>query len=84
MNQNCMNGTSNEATSSEILKMSVMAHGKLSRKSWDIPVMINRNGKNVILMASVAEKMERKKWVLLCMEACQRDIPSPISPGNYR
>lgn len=60
MNQNCMNGTSREATSSEMPRMSVIDHGKLSRKSWNIPVMINRNGKKVILMASVAEKMERK------------------------
>ena len=28
-------------------------------------------------MASVAEKIERKKCVVLSIEACQRDMPSP-------
>lgn len=38
----------------------------------------NQEGKNVILMASVAENMDLKKCVALKIDACQRDIPSPI------
>ena len=57
--------------------MMVMAHGKLTRKSRNIPWVVNRNGKNVMLIASVAEKMERRKWVVLSIDAFQRATPSP-------
>lgn len=78
MNQNCKNGTSSVATSSDTPSTAVMAHGKVSRKSCIIPVVVKRNGKKVMLMASVAESMDLKKWVVLSIEACQRDMPSPI------
>ena len=61
MNQNCMNGTRNVATRSDTPRMMVIAHGKFTRKSRNIPWVVNRNGKNVMLMARVAERMERKK-----------------------
>ena len=61
MKKNCMKGTSSVATSNEMNSTRVTAHGKLFRKSFIIPVVVNRNGKNVMLMASVAEKMDLKK-----------------------
>ena len=36
-----------------------------------------RKGKKVMLMAHVAENIDLKKCVALCIEACQRDMPSP-------
>ena len=36
-----------------------------------------RKGKKVMLMAHVAENIDLKKCVALCIEACQRDTPSP-------
>lgn len=78
MNQNCMNGTSSMATSKEMPKISVMDQWKLSRKSCIMPGITIRKGKNVILMASVAENMDLKKCVALKIDTCQRDIPSPI------
>ena len=65
MNQNCMKGTSSVATSSDVPSTIEIAHGKLSTNSFSIPVSVNRNGKNVILMASVAEKMDFRKCVVL-------------------
>lgn len=56
----------------------VHAHGKLATKSFIIPRMVNRKGMNVMLMASVAEKIDLKKCVALFMDACQRDTPSEI------
>ena len=73
-----MKGTSRVATTSEIARISVIAHGKLNRKSWIIPEVVIRKGKKVMLMAIVAEKMDLKKCCVLSMEACQRDTPSPI------
>lgn len=52
-----MNGTSSMATSKEMPRISVMDQGKLSRKSCIMPGITIRKGKNVILMASVAENM---------------------------
>ena len=43
---------------------------------------MKRNGKKVILIANVAEKMDFKKWVVLSIEACQRDCPSPIDDND--
>lgn len=65
MNQNCMNGTNNMATTKEMPRISEMDQGKLSRKSCIMPGITIRKGKNVILMASVAEKMDLKKCVAL-------------------
>ena len=79
MNQNCMNGTSNVATKSETISTMVTPHGNMTMKSLNIPVSVMRNGKNVTVMARVAEKMDLKKWVVLCIEACQRDSPVPRS-----
>ena len=73
-----MKGTSIVATSREIPRISVMAQGKLRMKSWIIPVVMNKNGKKVILMAIVAEKIDFRKCVVLSIEACQRDCPSLI------
>ena len=78
MNQNCMNGTSIIAMSNDTPRMMVTAQGKLVRKSRIMPVVVNKNGKNVMLMASVAEKIERRKWSVLSIDACQRETPSPI------
>ena len=66
------------ATSKEMPRISVMDQGKLNRKSCIMPGITIRKGKNVILMASVAENMDLKKCVALKIDACQRDIPSPI------
>ena len=77
MNQNCMNGTSIVATRSDTASTMVMPQGKCRRKSCIMPVHVARKGKNVMLMASVAEKMDFRKWVVLSMEARQREQPSP-------
>ena len=76
INQNCMNGTSISAISSEIIRTMVTAHGKLWTKSLTMPLVVSRKGKNVTLMASVADRIERKKCSALSIEACQRDMPS--------
>ena len=74
--KNCRNGTSSVATSKDTPKTMVIAHGKLCRKSLIIPVVVIRNGKKVILIANVAEKIDLKKCVVLIIEACQREVPS--------
>ena len=61
INQNCIKGTNNVATNNDIPKIKVIAHGKDNRKSCIIPVMVNKNGKKVILIANVADKMDLKK-----------------------
>lgn len=73
-----MNGTSNTATSKEMPSIRVIAQGKLNRKSCTSPSVMMRNGKKVILIANVAEKIDLKKCVVLSMDACQRDCPSAI------
>ena len=65
INQNCMNGTKSIATNNDIPRIRDIDHGKLKRKSCIIPGMTIRNGKNVILMARVAENMDLKKCVAL-------------------
>ena len=77
MNQNCMKGTSMVATSKDTPNISVIAQGNVCRKSCSMPVVVSRKGKNVMLIASVAERTDLKKWVALSMEACHRDMPSP-------
>ena len=65
-----MKGTSSVATSNDTASTMVMPHGKCSRKSCIMPVHVARKGKNVMLMASVAEKIDLRKCVVLWMEAC--------------
>ena len=60
-----MKGTSSVATSNDTPNTMETAHGKLSTNSFSIPVNVNRNGKNVMLMASVAEKMDLRKCMVL-------------------
>ena len=72
-----MNGTSNAATNKDTPNTMLMAQGKLTRKSCICPVVVIRKGKKVMLMAHVAENIDLKKCVALCIEACQRDTPSP-------
>ena len=71
-----MKGTKSTATNSDIAKIKEIAQGKLNRKSCTNPTVIIRNGKNVMLIASVADKIDLKKCIVLYIEACQRDIPS--------
>ena len=72
MNWYCRKGTNSSATSSDVNSTIEMAHGNDSRKSSGMPVTVNRMGKNVTEMASVAEKMLRKKWRELSMLASRR------------
>ena len=57
----------------------VIPQGKSSRKSWNMPVIVNSSGKNVIEMASVAVRIDLKKWFALWMLACHRGMPSARS-----
>ena len=43
-----------------------------------MPLVVSKKGTNVILMASVAEKIDFRNSRALAMAACQRDTPSPI------
>ena len=56
-----------------------MPHGKNKRKSWYMPVIVSNRGKKVMEMASVAVRMDLKKWLALLMLASQRLIPSARS-----
>ena len=76
--KNCMKGTSSVAINSDTPNTIVTAQGNKANKSYTIPVHVKRNGKNVMLMASVAENIDLKKCVVLSIEACHRDFPSPI------
>ena len=67
------------ATRRETISTMVTPHGNMTIKSLNIPVSVIRNGKNVTVMAIVAEKIDLKKCVVLWIEACQRDIPVPRS-----
>ena len=71
-----MNGTNNTATSKDTASVMVIVHGKACRKSLNIPVIVIRNGKKVMLIASVADRMDLKNSFVLAIDACQRDIPS--------
>ena len=53
------------ATSNEIPSINNIDQGKLNKKSCIIPGITIRKGKKVILMASVAEKIDLKKCVAL-------------------
>ena len=53
-----------------------MAHGNIFRKSCMIPVIVMRNGKNVILMHSVAEKILFRKWLVASTALFHRVIPA--------
>ena len=74
-----MKGTTSSATKSETKSTIEMPHGKKSKKSWNIPVMVSNSGKNVMEMANVAERMDLKKCVALRKDACQRVYPSDIN-----
>ena len=78
MKKYCRMGSSVWATTIEMNRTMVMAHGNHSRKSWPMPVMTSRNGKKVTEMHKVAVKMDFRKWTVASMEACQRDLPSAI------
>jgi len=52
-----------------------MAHGKDRIKSNCIPCMVKRNGKNVMLMANVADITDMKNSFGAAIVACQRVIP---------
>ncbi len=59
----CRYGTNNSATSKDTKRIIVIPHGKSVKKSRNMPVTVNRNGKNVIEMANVAEKIALKNSV---------------------
>ncbi len=73
----CISGTSISAMIREINRMMVIAQGKSSRKSCIIPVMVIRNGKNVIEIANVAAIIALKNSVALFNVAVFRSIPCP-------
>ncbi len=56
-----------------------MPHGKSVRKSRNIPVTVSRNGKNVMDIANVAEKIALKNSVPARRVADIWSIPSEIS-----
>ena len=60
-------------------RMMVIAHGKLSKNSVRPPFIKIISGKNVMLIDSVAESIDLKKWRALSIAACQRDMPDERS-----
>ena len=67
----CINGTSKVATASDMPNTIVTAKGKAIMKSCTIPTLVNKNGKNVMLIARVADNMLLKKCVVESTDACR-------------
>lgn len=79
-----MNGTSNTATSKEMPSIRVIAQGKLNRKSCTSPSVMMRNGKKVILIANVAEKIDLKSVSYSQWTRANAIAPRLFSPDNCR
>ena len=60
----------------EMKSTMVMAQGNIFRKSCMTPVIVIKNGKKVMLMQSVAEKMLLRKWRVASTALFQRVIPA--------
>ena len=71
----CIYGTKSTATNKEIPNIIVIAHGNDCRKSLYIPFVVMRKGKNVILMAKVADKIDLKNSLALVMAEYHRENP---------
>ena len=68
-------GTNNCATNMDMKRISDMATGKLARNSPEPPFIKMMNGKKVILIAIVADRILLKKCWQLAIEAWNRDMP---------
>ena len=56
----------------------LIAHGNDTRKSWNCPTIVKRNGKKVTDIQSVAVKIDFRKCTVESIDACQRGLPSAI------
>src|SRR5574344_1866655 len=74
----CIQGTQNMATRSEAPKMMDTATGNHFTKSYISPPMVTSMGKNVMLIARVALKMDEKNSFAEADAACHRLIPWSI------
>ena len=78
MKANCISGTTNTATNRDVARMMEMPTGNHFTKSFIKPVIVSSSGKNVMLMASVALKMDEKNSFAAADAACQWLMPASI------
>ena len=72
---NSTKGINSMATISDTISEMVIVQGKNCRKSRNCPVMVKSRGKKIMLMQSVASRIDQKKSFALCTAAFHREIP---------